>query len=122
MFTSLHSHFFVGRARTVKVGKDKLGSVTYTSLGSSGYLVRVVNKQRGCLAHALTSTMLRDLTGEDMKRTKTLFLWREEDARNNSIQKRDVELSNGKFVTVFAALTINEVMCEGEPSTKKAKL
>ena len=65
------------------------------------------------------------MTGEDMKKKKTLFSWREEDARNNSIplsQKRDVELSNGKFVTVFAALTINEVMCEGEPSTKKAKL
>jgi len=125
MFTSLHSHFFVGRARTVKVGKDKLGSVTYTSLGSSGYLVRVVNKQRGCLAHALSSTMVRDLTGEDMKKKKTLFSWREEDARNNSIplsQKRDVELSNGEDVTVVATLTINEVECEGEPSTKKAKL
>jgi len=128
MFTSLHSHFFVGYASRKVPGKDDLGFVTYTSPGSFGSfesLKMVVSEQRGCLAHSFTSTMLRDLTGEDMKRTRSFFSWREEDARNNSIplsRKRDVEQSNGKFVEVVATLTINKVECEGEPSTKKAKL
>jgi len=137
LFTSLHSHFFVGTASTKRSSENTgLGIVTYTSPGSVGSVAKIeyevshktekhkTRKNNVSLRHGLTPAMFEKLTGAQMKSKGIDFRWNEEKASDNSILLRlekQIETINGKNVTVVATLTINKVECEGEPSTKKTK-
>ena len=128
LFTSLHSHFFVGKARNPE--NTGLGIITYTYPGSVGSVAKMeyavshkTDKNIVYLYHKFIPAMFKKLTGKQMSKGID-FAWNEEKARDNLIllsKKKHIEPINGKNVTVVATLTINKVECEGEPSTKKTK-